>query len=192
MAVKPIRRKKKAKPTKVINVCLPITWHVTETAVGEFDDPEAARVFVRGTIEMPTGGDPVTVDVAKGELDPLIEYDKPKKRDERVVGLAVRWSYTNSNFRRCGYGTKLYEKMRDVACDYGVPLASDRIRSEFSDGFWRKQLRKGRAKCASPVYPDQLEDEGIPEDSPCGTFVMKQACPRDRSLAGSKRTRRKR
>lgn len=42
-------------------------------------------------------------------------------------------------------GTKLYEIAAEIACNYDLPLVSDRLRSRFAEAFWRKQLAKGRA-----------------------------------------------
>jgi len=48
-----------------------------------------------------------------------------------------------------GLGTKLYERALRAACDVGgqQALVSDKTRSPFSEAFWRKQVRKGRASC---------------------------------------------
>lgn len=50
-------------------------------------------------------------------------------------------------YRQRRWGTKLYEEARALTCDLGKPLSSDATRSEFSEGFWRKQQAKGRARC---------------------------------------------
>lgn len=41
-------------------------------------------------------------------------------------------------------GTKLYEVAANAACDLGLPLVSDQVRSHFAEAFWRKQRAKGR------------------------------------------------
>lgn len=46
-----------------------------------------------------------------------------------------------------GIGTRLYEMLLNDACDAGAPLTSSNMRSVFSEAFWRKQARKGRAVC---------------------------------------------
>lgn len=105
--------------------------------------------------------------------------------------------------RRCGFGTKLYEEVAKVACAKGVLLRSDTSRSEFSEGFWKKQARKGRAKCLGktgasirikgPVAEGGEEDDWHPtgETWPCDRWQMKTPCPT--SLAGIRsRTRQRR
>lgn len=48
-----------------------------------------------------------------------------------------------------GLGTKLYERALRATCDVAGSndLISDTVRSPFSEAFWRKQERKGRAEC---------------------------------------------
>lgn len=48
-----------------------------------------------------------------------------------------------------GLGTRLYERAARAACKVGrgSALTSDSTRSVFSENFWRKQVRKGRAEC---------------------------------------------
>lgn len=52
------------------------------------------------------------------------------------------------SYQRCGVGTQLYTRAAAIARERGVPLYSDTARTEASQGFWEKQVRKGRAKCA--------------------------------------------
>jgi GNAT superfamily N-acetyltransferase len=47
-----------------------------------------------------------------------------------------------------GVGTQLYEAAFEEACRQGKPLLSDDMRSAYAEAFWRKQARKGRARCA--------------------------------------------
>lgn len=101
--------------------------------------------------------------------------------------MMVAYSYTHKDYRRCGFGTKLYERMRQIACDRGKRLASDTTRTKFSEGFWRKQVSRGRAKCL--FKPRRWQRGEIPEDSSCGQYALKRACPAagKSSLAGRKR-----
>lgn len=48
-----------------------------------------------------------------------------------------------------GLGTRMYERALRAVCDVGKAYAitSDTTRSEFSEAFWQKQVRKGRARC---------------------------------------------
>lgn len=45
-------------------------------------------------------------------------------------------------------GTRLYEQALKDGCKLGYSVISDDMRSEFSEAFWRKQVRKKRATCA--------------------------------------------
>ena len=47
-------------------------------------------------------------------------------------------------------GTALYEQAAKLICERGGTMNSDAHRSEFSENFWRKQQKKGRAVCAVP------------------------------------------
>jgi hypothetical protein len=46
----------------------------------------------------------------------------------------------------CGMGTRLYEAIAREACDRGLRMRSDRMLTNYSEGFWRKQVEKGRAR----------------------------------------------
>lgn len=93
--------------------------------------------------------------------------DAPHKTYMKVARIDV-----DESVRRKGVGTKLYERAARVACEgrYGAPLASDTDRSSMSDGFWRKQVSKGRAR----------RDE-------TGRAFYTLSCPAPRSLKGAKR-----
>lgn len=54
---------------------------------------------------------------------------------------------SDPKLRRAKLGTKLYEKALELTCREGLRLGSSSMRSEFSEAFWRKQVRKGRARC---------------------------------------------
>lgn len=60
-------------------------------------------------------------------------------------GLLVSSIDLHPRAQRKGLGTKLYEVAAEIACNYDLPLVSDRLRSRFAEAFWRKQLAKGRA-----------------------------------------------
>jgi len=81
-----------------------------------------------------------------------------------------------------GIGTKLYEKGARAACRMGRPLASDSSRTRFSQGFWEKQAKKGRATCVPGTgratrLSDDFEQTG---QWSCGTYSLE--CPAPRSL----------
>jgi hypothetical protein len=83
-----------------------------------------------------------------------------------------------------GIGTKMYEQAARIACRARRPLASDKTRTKYSNGFWEKQASKGRATCAVrsggvKLAPGTFEPKGRWS---CGTFAL--SCPAPRSLAG--------
>ncbi len=104
--------------------------------------------------------------------------------------IMVTWTKTTEGYRRCGYGTKLYEKMREIACDKGKKLASDAVRTEFAEGFWLKQVRKRRAQCIRDAAAWQAEEIA---GSDCGQYAMRRACPAAgrASLAGRRKRKRR-
>jgi hypothetical protein len=46
-----------------------------------------------------------------------------------------------------GLGTGLYEEAMKLACKKSAVLGSSKLRSAFSERFWKRQLKKGRAVC---------------------------------------------
>lgn len=110
--------------------------------------------------------------------------------------LEVSFISLGVNAKRCGVGTKLYEKALKVACKRGRRLVSDSSRTAASEGFWKKQVRKGRAVCASTAQGSgatQLTPQMDPTGKrwPCHRYSMKSPCLPGGSLAGPKRRRRK-
>ena len=93
----------------------------------------------------------------------------------------------------CGVGTRLYEKMYKTACSNGARLVSDDGRTDFSEGFWKKQQRKGRAYCVNKnVRGRRLHYDGnmIQETGQtwsCGRWGMKRKCSRPVNLTGGRR-----
>lgn len=104
--------------------------------------------------------------------------------------LSVSYAHVEPEMQHCGIGTKLYEHAVKVACDYQKPLASDDARTRYSEAFWQKQERKGRARCVREPDPDldigvQLDEEWRPTGFwDCGQYALNEACPSDPSLAG--------
>ncbi len=76
-----------------------------------------------------------------GELEALRQPTKVDGRNLMIVDIAE----VDEAHQRKGVGTKLYEIAAAEACKHGALLAS-RSRSKMSDGFWKKQIKKGRAK----------------------------------------------
>jgi hypothetical protein len=107
-------------------------------------------------------------------------------------GLAPRVTHieVNEDARKCGIGTKLYEQAAKVSCKtFKQPLHSDIERSKAADGFWQKQVRKGRATCVKPQVPfneDAFDETPTQGRSGCYQYALKQ-CPAPASLAGRRR-----
>lgn len=82
------------------------------------------------------------------------------KRDrDRVV--AVDSVFVDDKLQKKGVGTFLYEEAVRDSCRLGYALQSDYYRSEFSEAFWQKQARKGRASCVAgrgEVFRTPLEE----------------------------------
>jgi len=83
----------------------------------------------------------------KRSLHPEGEMLLLKKDKEKAV--VVDYITVDNNRRKAGVGTSFYEMAAKEACRLGYTLQSSDYRSEFSEAFWRKQARKGRASCAA-------------------------------------------
>lgn len=82
-----------------------------------------------------------------------------------------------------GIGTKMYERAARFACSKGMPLGSDKLRTRFSTGFWRKQAKKGRAVCVVRSGGVRLSDDFYAQGRwECGHYAL--SCPAPRSLKG--------
>lgn len=66
--------------------------------------------------------------------------------------LVVSEIGVDEKHRGCGVATRMYEALAKEACRVGVPLVSDQAISEGSQGFWNKQVRKGRATKRADTY----------------------------------------
>lgn len=88
---------------------------------------------------------------------------------------------------RQGIGTKMYELAAKIACkQFEVPLASDMKRTKYSEGFWQKQVKKGRAEVVRPFELGMLRDEDFKQYD----FYYKLSCPAPKSLAGARKRRK--
>ena len=72
------------------------------------------------------------------------------RRDNSGMAEYLRVESVNvmPSYQRCGVGTQLYTRAAELARELKMPLYSDTARTAASQGFWEKQERKGRAKCA--------------------------------------------
>lgn len=83
-----------------------------------------------------------------------------------------------------GLGTWLYTAAAQFACKHGAQLTSDDKRSRFSEGFWKKQARKGRATCDASQRGTRLADDLSYKGSwRCKRYIL-NGCPPPKSLAG--------
>jgi GNAT superfamily N-acetyltransferase len=157
--------------------------------------------------------------------DGVVSYTAHRGRDEVAVGSAevyggkylVTGIQVDAKAQRGGVGTRLYEQFASDACEAGLELASDVLRSHFAEAFWRKQEQKGRVKCApgqGEVYKGPLaslkrrladgritreeferKTKGLPAGTgpeegfwPCANYVMARPCEHAR-LDGVRRTK---
>jgi GNAT superfamily N-acetyltransferase len=98
-----------------------------------------------------------------------VEHDGPDHTRPSMI-------HVDPNHRRCGIGTRLYAAA--FACDENRTLGSDSQRTAFSEGFWQKQVNKGRARCATEwahrVYADPTQ--AAPRGG-CEYYVLTAPCP---------------
>ena len=130
--------------------------------------------------------------------DMRIQRFGPHKLGNRSEGPALmRVVHARATEPGLGIGTKLYEAAARVACRrFRLPLASDTARSSFSEGFWQKQVRKGRASCLATATREDVTSRnwhtiaqrhgikrlGYPErKGECWSFIL--SCPEPKSLA---------
>lgn len=85
----------------------------------------------------------VEIDVMPMETEAVAQMRLDVKPDH----LAVSYIEVSPKHREKRWGTRLYEEALRASCATGKPLSSDTTRSEFSEAFWQKQERKGRARC---------------------------------------------
>lgn len=91
-------------------------------------------------------------------------------------------SDVDSRFRNRGIATRLYEEAARWSCDHGFSFGSDTCLSIYSKGFWKKQLRKRRARRLVSVM---VSGEG--KKLRFTRYIL--PCPPPASLAQAQRTR---
>lgn len=150
----------------------------------------AAKTRIRVVLRKPRP-DPES---AGGELTPMRVY-----LGKRMIGGAVLFEETlpdigpvvrieavgiHREYRGRGIGTKLYETAARAACRrFGRPLASAGDRTHRSEGFWKKQLAKGRATKTVVLKPTKKRPAGRKQ------VVYMLTCPAPASLKGVRRGR---
>lgn len=94
-----------------------------------------------------------TVSAAEnGKYVGTASLQKLKKNGRTVYKMSIEVDKPKYQLKETdpeGLGTRLYERSARAACRVGraYAITSDTIRSVFSEAFWRKQVRKGRATC---------------------------------------------
>ena len=97
----------------------------------------------------------------------------------RIENVAIHREH-----RGRGLGTKLYEAASRTACRrFNRPLASAGDRTHRSEGFWKKQLAKGRATKIVIQKPTKKHPKGRRQ------VVYLLTCPPPASLKGVRRGR---
>lgn len=104
----------------------------------------------------------------------------------------VGYIHVERDARRCGLGTQLYAKAAATACKtFKSGLQSDEERSAAADGFWQKQVRKGRAACVAPsTRPLPHGDSPAYGRNNCEAYAFSCPAPKDLSRRGRRKRRR--
>lgn len=127
---------------------------------------------------------------ARGRVNRLLGAITVTKRSDasgigpQVVGVPYASHVeVDPEVRRCGIATALYEAAARAACkEFKAPLHSDKERSRAAQGFWQKQIAKGRAVCIKATEPGRDDYEG-PISNRGGCELYKLSCPAPKSLA---------
>jgi hypothetical protein len=128
-------------------------------------------------VEVRRHGEIVVLDARIGREDAGFMELSPVERGDLSV------AYAQTSKPGSGVGTRMYEAAAQVACALGHALVSDDKRSRFSEGFWKKQARKGRATCDTSARGTRLNDDLSYKGTwKCHRYRL--TCPAPRSLAG--------
>lgn len=87
----------------------------------------------------------ISVKVGRRKVGGAIVWEE----DLPVVGRIARVESVSlfPEYHRRGIGTQIYEAAARAACSvFRAPLASAGYRTSMSEGFWKKQFSKGRAR----------------------------------------------
>lgn len=142
--------------------------------------------------------------VRKAPPDPSADYDESafgvfalsgKKEVGKITVRhdgSVGWIEVDRSLQRAGLATQLYERAAREACKRSTPLRSDTERSGYSQSFWEKQVRKGRARCESRTGRPPTGENSDPGDvifgrGGCVSYAL--SCPAPKSLSGARRRR---
>jgi hypothetical protein len=161
-----------ASPTKAGPACGVLKFVVRRWSRGAFSINAAEQV---GNEWIPVG---------------LIHLDEQSVGRSRMPSLVV--SMVKAKRLRCGVGTRIYEQALKLACKHQRRLTSDTSRTVYSEKFWRKQVRKGRARCidrSRPAAKLTYEDGYFAHvgEWPCLRYRMKTTCPQRFELGRGRR-----
>lgn len=99
-------------------------------------------------------------------------------------GIRVSHIAVEPAMQRCGVATRLYERAAKIACvEHNTPLKSDIERSKAAQGFWEKQVDKGRARCVEPEQRTEAFVDDAPTTGRGGCSDYELTCPAPTSLA---------
>lgn len=105
------------------------------------DDEDAPRGVSAGA----NGIDADGYDTHFGAIDAAWVDSTGWRRVAQADAKALQVTEAEVDPSGCGIGTRLYEALSKVACARGVPFRSDSQLKPDAEGFWKKQVRKGRA-----------------------------------------------
>ncbi len=159
---------------------------------------------VRPRLGQPEAASCAAVRIISTHEEPDPSWDNPltfrAMMGEQQVGYLDTYRYPDKGWlksglvevdpsaRRCKLGTKLYMAAADYACREGLEMVSDVYRTEFSEGFWDKQRKRGRAACVTGAGGFRLDPAGdldkVIGSWPCERYKLKK-CQVD--LSGHRR-----
>lgn len=119
-------------PKKAGRACVPFT---IKTATGRIES--ADRVIVTAH-NRNTG-------MKLGQVQAMWRHSMVNRDPATRRRTFLDVTYAQTEAPGCGYGTRLYEAVAKEACDAGGILRSDQTLTNYSEGFWKKQVKKKRA-----------------------------------------------
>lgn len=129
----------RTKKLPVPRACKPLGKDQSGVGFRACEDQHAIEIVAHGLVEGPSG--------ERGEYAGTLSLKKQKVLGQDL--LVVNEIEVVPKYRKHRLGTRMYEWAAKIACRLGVRLSSSHYRSEFSESFWRKQERKGRASCVA-------------------------------------------
>jgi murein DD-endopeptidase MepM/ murein hydrolase activator NlpD len=155
---------------------------------GLADAPNACSTLKFNDKEDEIGNFDIEVTDASGKI--VAELNTERSSNQMIIGMVK----VDPGIQRCGVGTRLYERAAARGCNKGLLLRSDSWRTPASEGFWKKQEKKGRARCVvgtgipgKRLMPDmsfERDPAGKNKLWECDWYEMNDACPDTLADAG--------